>query len=104
MPGYANPGARDRAERELARDPRRSDHLTAQLARCTPQRVGIWRHELEAAGVIEAVPVSQRAAPPRVTPFRTRSAAAIEAGATLPEHLMSQGISYSAAYAALAKA
>jgi hypothetical protein len=59
---------------------------------------------LEETGVIEAIPVSDRAQRPRLVPFRTRSLAAIEAGATLPEHLMAQGISYSAAYVALAKA
>ena len=57
---YANPGARRRAEAELVRDPARSDHLIAQLARCTWHRVGIWRCELETTGTIPAIPVSDR--------------------------------------------
>jgi transcription factor WhiB len=65
MPGNANPGARQRAEGELRADPARSNYVIARRARCTPQRVGIWRRELEAAGVIEAVPVASRTAKPR---------------------------------------
>lgn len=66
MPGNANPGARQRAEAELKEDPRRSNYLIASAAQCTPQRVGAWRRELEARGVIEHVPVDQRQAQPRV--------------------------------------
>jgi hypothetical protein len=104
MGGNTNPGARARAERELRRDPARSDHLIAAIARCAPQRVGTWRHALEAAGAIPAIPWQQRARRPRPVPFRTRSGAAIRAGATLPEQVMGYGVAYSTAYAALAKA
>lgn len=87
MPGNANPGARQRAEAELKEDPARSNYLIAQQARCTPQRVGVYRRELEARGVIEVVPAAQRQAqarrPPRVPssrhdprPCRTRDAIA----------------------------
>lgn len=51
MLGNANPCARARAEAELRRDPARSDHLIAQLASCTPQRVSVWRRELRRAGL-----------------------------------------------------
>src|SRR2546429_932157 len=65
MPGNANPGARDRVEAELRRDPARSNYVIAEAARCTPQRVGTWRRELEQAGEIEAAPWQQRQARPR---------------------------------------
>ncbi len=103
MPGSANPGARARAEAELLRDPARSDHLIAQLARCTPQRVSVWRRALERSGDIEHVKPAARAQRPRVTPFRSRARTAIEAGAQVPEQVMAFGLSYSAACAALAR-
>ena len=98
------PGSPAGDERELVRDHVVAAARIAAIVRCAPHSVCTWRHYLEAAGVIEAVPVSQCVARPRRTPFRTRSLAAIERGATLSEHLMAQGISYSASYVALAKA
>ena len=70
-----NPGAGRRARAELYRDPARSDEVIAPLARCTPQTVRAVRRELEDAGTVRRVPVSERTRLPRpVPPSRTRDA------------------------------
>ena len=72
-----NPGAGNRARYELTRDPARSDEVIAPAARCTPQTVHAIRRELEDAGDIPRVPVSDRAPRKRpVPPSRTRDAIA----------------------------
>jgi hypothetical protein len=60
IPGNTNPSARQRAERELVTDPRRSDHVIAIAAHCTPQPVGRWRREPADAGQIPRIEPSQR--------------------------------------------
>ena len=92
MPGPP-PVARSRAEAELVADPYRSNYVIAIAARCAPQSVCTWRRELEAAGVIEHVDPANRIARPCQIPFRSRARTAIEAGAQLPEHLMTFGLS-----------
>jgi hypothetical protein len=54
------PRCSQRAERELVTDPRRSDHVIAIAAHCTPQPVGRWRRELADAGQIPPIEPSQR--------------------------------------------
>jgi hypothetical protein len=104
-PRQPRPGsARSRAERELRRDPARSDALIAQAARCTPQAAGRWRRALERAGEIEHVEPAARASIPRT--WRPRPPRlAIEQGATTPAEVMQlASVSYRTAWRALDRA
>jgi hypothetical protein len=97
------PLARRRAEAELMADPYRSNYLIAQAARCSPQAARRWRLGLEHSGVLEHVKPADRAHRPRLVPFASRARTALASGATMPEQVMSFGLSYSAACAALAR-
>lgn len=104
-PRAPKPGsARSRAERELRRDPARSDALIAQAACCSAQAAGRWRRGLVKAGVIEAVEPARRASVTRAWPARAPRLA-IEAGATTTAEVMAlSGASYGAAWRALSRA
>jgi hypothetical protein len=104
MPGNPNPGARDRAEHELRADPARSNHVIAAAAKCSHQRVSVWRAELVAAGVIEHIEPSARLARQRPAAWPSRMRDAIDAGCQTPEQVMEFGLAYSTACIALARA
>lgn len=104
-PRPPRPGsARSRVERELRRDPARSDLIIARLARCTQQAAGHWRRALEASGQIGHVEPADRAAITRT--WRPRAPRrAIEQGASTPAEVMQlSGASYGAAWRALSRA
>lgn len=96
--------ARARVERELRRDPARSDALIAIAANCTPPAAGRWRHGLEQSGQIPAISPGDRTAIPRSwTPRAPRLA--IEQGATTPAEIMAMArVSYGTAWRALSRA
>jgi hypothetical protein len=53
--------AKARVRRELRENPYRSDRVVAEAAGTQHQRVSTWRRQLERDGVIERVPVADRA-------------------------------------------
>jgi hypothetical protein len=100
------PLAAARAEAELIRDPWRSNAIVAISAATSSQHVGRARTRLERTGVIEAIPVTQRAQRPRTWPL-TLPRKAIEAlgpSATAAEVMALSGCSYQAAWRALSRA
>ena len=104
MPG-PRPVARLRAERELIADPARSNAIIAVAARTASQYVGRARQQLERAGVIETIPVTDRLARPRIwAPRAPRKA--VEAGAATVAEIrqLAPGVSYGAAWRALDRA
>jgi hypothetical protein len=105
-PRPPRPGsARQRAEQELLRDPRRSDAIIARLAACTPPAVGRWRHALERSGQVEAIPVAARSPVSRDWPPRTPALLAIAQGAsTTAEVMQLASVSYGTAWRALSRA
>jgi hypothetical protein len=71
-----NPGAGLRAEAELIKNPKRSDRLVAEAARCEHKLVCSKRRELAAAGLISDVPLADRVSrtPPPRCPGKARLA------------------------------
>jgi hypothetical protein len=100
----STPRRSDRARAELLANPARSDEMIALATRCTPQAAGRWRHQLERAGVIEAVEPADRISIPRT--WRARPPRqAVEQGATTTAEVMAlSGASYGAAWRALSRA
>ncbi len=75
-----------RAAAELRRDPARSDAMIAAAAQVGHETVNRARRALERLGVIEAIPVPERAQRPR-PPLPSRTRAAIESGASTPRQV-----------------
>lgn len=96
--------ARDRAEAELRRDPARSNAIIAAAAQCTPQATCRWRHVLERAGVIEAIPPADRASITRTWQPRPPRLAIEQGAVTTAEVMALSGASYGAAWRALSRA
>src|SRR5258708_22363116 len=90
-----------RAEAALLEDPSRSDGLIALSASCAAPTISRARRDLEQRGLIEAVPVRDRAGLPH-PPQPSRTRAAIEAGACTPREVAdAAGVSMQAAWKAL---
>jgi hypothetical protein len=91
----------DRARAELLRDAARSDELIGAAAGCSHGTIAAARRQLEAAGLIEAVPVSARTRRPYPMQI-SATFVAIELGArTAAEVAAAAGCSPQAAWKAL---